>query len=87
MSGARALDRTTSETVRIQAGTVVLAVGGCAFQSKTPGCDVNTGDGALLAAEAGAQLSGMEFSNAYAIAPKGTSLTRTASTEALMAFR
>ncbi|WP_405477147.1 FAD-binding protein [Streptomyces canus] len=87
MSGARALDRTTSETVRIQAGTVVLAVGGCAFQSKTLGCDVNTGDGALLAAEAGAQLSGMEFSNAYAIAPKGTSLTRTASTEDLMAFR
>jgi len=28
---------------------VVLAAGGCAFQSKTLGCDVNTGDGALLA--------------------------------------
>ena len=57
---------------------VVLAAGGCAFQSKTLGCDVNTGDGALMAVEAGAVLSGMEFSNAYAIAPKGTSLTKTA---------
>ncbi|MEU5929771.1 FAD-binding protein [Streptomyces antimycoticus] len=78
VSGARALDRTTGETVRIEAGAVVLAAGGCAFQSKTLGCDVNTGDGALLAVEAGARLSGMEFSNAYAIAPKGTSLTKTA---------
>ncbi|MER6123505.1 FAD-binding protein [Streptomyces sp. NPDC001795] len=78
VSGARALDRTTGETVRIEAGAVVLAAGGCAFQSKSLGCDVNTGDGALLAVEAGARLSGMEFSNAYAIAPKGTSLTKTA---------
>ncbi|MFF2463624.1 FAD-dependent oxidoreductase [Streptomyces mirabilis] len=78
VSGARALDRRTGETVRIEAGAVVLAAGGCAFQSKTLGCDVNTGDGALLAVEAGARLSGMEFSNAYAIAPKGTSLTKTA---------
>ena len=75
VSGARVLDRPTGETVRIQAAAVVLAAGGCAFQSKTLGCDVNTGDGALLAVEAGARLSGMEFSNAYAIAPKGTSLT------------
>ncbi|MET9461496.1 FAD-binding protein [Streptomyces canus] len=78
VSGARVLDRRTGETVRVEAGAVVLAAGGCAFQSKTLGCDVNTGDGALLAVEAGAQLSGMEFSNAYAIAPKGTSLTKTA---------
>jgi hypothetical protein len=64
--------------VRIEAAAVVLAAGGCAFQSKTLGCDVNTGDGALMAVEAGAVLSGMEFSNAYAIAVKGTSLTKTA---------
>jgi succinate dehydrogenase/fumarate reductase flavoprotein subunit len=57
---------------------VVLAAGGCAFRSKTLGCDVNTGDGALLAVEAGAVLSGMEFSNAYAIAPAFTSMTKTA---------
>ncbi|MFE9437999.1 FAD-binding protein [Streptomyces sp. NPDC006602] len=74
VSGARALDRVTGATVRIEAGVVVLAAGGCAFQSKTLGCDVNTGDGALLAVEAGARLSGTEFSNAYAMAPKGTSL-------------
>jgi succinate dehydrogenase/fumarate reductase flavoprotein subunit len=77
-SGAVALDRLWGRTVRIEAAAVVLAAGGCAFQSKTLGCDVNTGDGALMAVEAGAVLSGMEFSNAYAIAPKGTSLTKTA---------
>jgi succinate dehydrogenase/fumarate reductase flavoprotein subunit len=78
VSGARVLYRPTCEVVSIEAGAVVLAAGGCAFQSKTLGCDVNTGDGALLAVEAGAELSGMEFSSAYAIAPVGTSLTKTA---------
>lgn len=78
VSGAVALDRRTGGTVRIAAGAVVLATGGCAFQSKTLGCDVDTGDGALMAVEAGAALSGMEFSSAYAIAVKGTSLTKTA---------
>jgi succinate dehydrogenase/fumarate reductase flavoprotein subunit len=78
VSGALAVDRTSGRTVRIEAGAVVLAAGGCAFQSKTLGCDVNTGDGALMAVEAGAALSGMEFSNSFAIAPKGTSLTKTA---------
>ncbi|MEU7811258.1 FAD-binding protein [Pseudonocardia sp. NPDC049154] len=63
---------------RVRARAVVLAAGGCAFRSGTLGCHPNTGDGALLAAEAGAQLSGMEFSNAYALAPLGTSLTKTA---------
>jgi succinate dehydrogenase/fumarate reductase flavoprotein subunit len=76
--GARVLDRSTGQVLSIAAGAVVLAAGGCAFQSKTLGCDVNTGDGALLAVEAGAELSGMEFSSAYAIAPAGTSLTKTA---------
>ncbi len=78
VSGAVALDRVTGGTVRIHAAAVVLAAGGCAFQSKSLGCDVNTGDGALMAVEAGAVLSGMEFSNSFAIAPKGTSLTKTA---------
>lgn len=78
VAGAHLLERATGRTIRVRAGAVVLAAGGCAFQSKTLGCDVNTGDGALLAAEAGAVLSGMEFSNSYAIAPKGTSLTKTA---------
>ncbi|GAA2550686.1 FAD-binding protein [Mycolicibacterium diernhoferi] len=78
VSGAVAVQRRTGRTVRIEAGAVVLATGGCAFQSKTLGCDVDTGDGALMAVEAGALLSGMEFSNAYAIAPKGTGVTKNA---------
>ncbi|MBI3215687.1 MAG: FAD-binding protein [Mycobacterium sp.] len=78
VSGAVLLDRATGRTVRVEAGAVVLATGGCAFGSKSLGTDVNTGDGALMAVEAGAVLSGMEFSNAFAIAPKGTSLTKTA---------
>jgi succinate dehydrogenase/fumarate reductase flavoprotein subunit len=77
-SGAVVLERALGRTLRIEAAAVVLAAGGCAFQSKTLGCDVNTGDGALMAVEAGAALSGMEFSSAYAIAVKGTSLTKTA---------
>ena len=63
---------------RVRAGAVVLATGGCAFLSGALGCDVLTGDGALFAAEVGAELSGMEFSNAYAIAPAFSSVTKTA---------
>ncbi|KWX25367.1 pyridine nucleotide-disulfide oxidoreductase [Mycolicibacterium wolinskyi] len=55
---------------RIQAGAVVLATGGTAFLSGTFGTNVNTGDGLLMAAEHGAQLSGMEFCSAYALAPE-----------------
>jgi len=62
----------------VRAGAVVLATGGCAFLSRALGCDVNTGDGALFAAEVGATFSGMEFSNAYAIAPEFSSVTKTA---------
>ncbi|MGW5573124.1 FAD-binding protein [Nocardia thailandica] len=53
----------------IRAGAVVLATGGCAFLSGSPGTDVDTGEGLLMAAEAGADLAGMEFSNAYGFAP------------------
>ncbi|MDX6313720.1 MAG: hypothetical protein QOF44_3184 [Streptomyces sp.] len=63
---------------RVRAGAVVIATGGCAFLSGALGTNTNTGDGALLAAETGADLSGMEFSNAYGIAPEGTSVTKTA---------
>src|SRR3954447_11516397 len=68
VAGAAGYRRQHDQPFRVRAGAVVLATGGCAFLSKALGCDVNTGDGALLAAEAGADLSGMEFSNAYAIA-------------------
>ncbi|MET8870408.1 FAD-binding protein [Nocardia sp. NPDC004604] len=53
----------------IRAGAVVVATGGCAFLSGGAGTDVDTGDGLLLAVEAGAELSGMEFSSAYGLAP------------------
>ncbi|RDI68587.1 succinate dehydrogenase/fumarate reductase flavoprotein subunit [Nocardia pseudobrasiliensis] len=53
------------------AGAVVLATGGCAFLSGGAGTDVDTGDGLLMAVEAGCELSGMEFSSAYALAPVG----------------
>jgi succinate dehydrogenase/fumarate reductase flavoprotein subunit len=56
-----------------RAGAVVLATGGCAFLSGGAGTDVDTGDGLLMAAEAGSELSGMEFSTAYALAPEGLS--------------
>ena len=53
----------------IEAGAVVVATGGCAFLSGALGCNVDTGDGALMAAEVGAELSGMEFSSQYGTAP------------------
>jgi succinate dehydrogenase/fumarate reductase flavoprotein subunit len=63
---------------RVNARSVVIATGGCGFQSGGLGCDVLTGDGHLLAAEVGAELSGMEFSNSYAISPAFSSVTKTA---------
>lgn len=53
----------------VRAGAVVVATGGCAFLSGGAGTDVDTGDGLLFAAEAGAELSGMEFSSAYGLTP------------------
>ncbi|KUI38460.1 pyridine nucleotide-disulfide oxidoreductase [Mycobacterium sp. IS-1496] len=55
---------------RVSAGSVVLATGGTAFLSGTFGTNVDTGDGLLMAAELGADLSGMEFCTAYALAPE-----------------
>ncbi|NWK96148.1 succinate dehydrogenase/fumarate reductase flavoprotein subunit [Sphingobium lactosutens] len=60
----------------IQASSVVLATGGCAFRSGLIGSHGNTGDGLLMAAEAGAALSGMEFSVSYSLSPAWNS-TRT----------
>ncbi|MTH33751.1 FAD-dependent oxidoreductase, partial [Paracoccus limosus] len=50
---------------RIDARAVVIAAGGCTFRSGCLGGHVNTGDSVLMAAEAGARVSGMEFSNYY----------------------
>lgn len=56
-----------------RAKAVVIATGGCAFLSGGAGTDVDTGEGLLMGAEAGAELSGMEFSNAYSLLPAGVS--------------
>lgn len=78
VAGAGGVSLGSGESFEVRAGATVLAAGGCAFLSGTLGCNVNTGDGALMAAEAGAEFSGMEFSNAYAIAPEISSITKTA---------
>ncbi|MET0258144.1 MAG: FAD-binding protein, partial [Methylobacterium sp.] len=61
---------------RVEAGAVVLATGGCAFFERILGGTGLTGDGHLFAAEAGASLSGMEFTGKYTLAPRGTSLNK-----------
>ncbi|MDQ0322017.1 succinate dehydrogenase/fumarate reductase flavoprotein subunit [Pararhizobium capsulatum DSM 1112] len=76
--GASGLRRQEGGQWTVRAGAVILAAGGCAFMSKALGCDVLTGDGYLMGAEAGAELSGMEFSSAYAISPAFASITKTA---------
>lgn len=78
VGGAAGVRTQSGETWSVQAGAVVIATGGCAFLSKALGTNVLTGDGYLFAAEAGADMSGMEFSNAYAIAPVFSSVTKTA---------
>ncbi|MFD2334245.1 FAD-dependent oxidoreductase [Cohnella sp. GCM10020058] len=78
VGGAAGVNTQTGETWEIRAGAVVIATGGCAFLSRALGCNVLTGDGYLFATEAGADLSGMEFSNAYAICPTFSSVTKTA---------
>ncbi len=64
---------------RIAAGAVILAAGGTSFRSHLLGSRNNTGDGYLMAAEAGAELSGMEFTAAYTVAPQHSTMTRTMS--------
>jgi succinate dehydrogenase/fumarate reductase flavoprotein subunit len=74
--GATGVNRQTGDTWVARAGAVVIATGGCAFLSKALGCNVLTGDGQLMAAEVGAALSGMEFSNAYGLGPAFSSVTK-----------
>jgi succinate dehydrogenase/fumarate reductase flavoprotein subunit len=78
VAGAAGVRRQHGGSWTVRAGAVVLATGGCGFLAGGIGCDVLTGDGHLLAAELGAELSGMEFSNAYAISPTFSSVTKTA---------
>jgi hypothetical protein len=74
--GARGVALASGEDWEIRAGATVLATGGCAFRSGLIGSHTQTGDGLLMAAEAGAALSGMEFSIAYSLSPAWAS-TRT----------
>lgn len=76
VAGAAGYARIAGRPWRIRAGATILATGGCAFRSGLIGSHGNTGDGYLMAAEAGAALSGMEFANAYSISPAWNS-TRT----------
>jgi succinate dehydrogenase/fumarate reductase flavoprotein subunit len=77
VAGAAGVHRQKDEAWTGRAKAVVIATGGCAFLSNGLGCNVLTGDGYLMAAEAGAEFSGMEFSNAYAISPAFASVTKT----------
>ncbi|SIR35387.1 Succinate dehydrogenase/fumarate reductase, flavoprotein subunit [Rhizobium sp. RU35A] len=76
VAGAIARYRRGGEALAIHAGAVVIASGGCAFLSGALGTNNLTGDGYLMAAEAGATLSGMEFSAQYGISPAYSSVTK-----------
>ncbi len=67
VAGARGVQRQHNRYYTVRAGAVVLANGGCAYLSKVLGCNTNTGDGLLMAVEAGGELSSMEASSHYAI--------------------
>ena len=76
IQGARGHALRTRQDWEIRAGATILATGGVAFRSGLLGSHTNTGDGALMAAEAGAELSGMEFGPSWSISPAWAS-TRT----------
>ncbi|WP_138503789.1 FAD-dependent oxidoreductase [Nostoc sp. PA-18-2419] len=77
VGGATGVNRQTGGRWMVRSIATIIATGGCAFLSKALGCNVLTGDGYLMAAEAGAEMSGMEFSNAYGISPAFSSVTKT----------
>lgn len=76
IAGASGLALRGEQSWTIRAGAVVLATGGCAFASRLLGSATNTGDGLLMGVEAGADLSGMEFTNYYTPALAGTNMAR-----------
>ncbi len=76
IAGAAGIDRQRDRPWQVRAGAVVLATGGCAFGERMLGAAALTGDGYLMAAEAGAVLSGMEFSAQYAFTPKPSALNK-----------
>lgn len=76
VSGARGHGLRHDQPWELRAGATIMATGGCAFRSGLIGSQLNTGDGYLMGAEAGADLSGMEFSISYSLSPAWAS-TRT----------
>ncbi|TQS44439.1 FAD-binding protein [Cryptosporangium phraense] len=84
VAGARGLlpghrnDRENTPAYEVRAAATVLATGGCGFGARALGCDVDTGDGALLAAEVGADLSGMEFTEVVPVTPEPNPVLTTA---------
>jgi succinate dehydrogenase/fumarate reductase flavoprotein subunit len=79
IAGASGIRRQKGGSWRVNAGAVVIATGGTSFLSRLLGSHTNTGDGYLMAAEAGAQLSGMEFATYYTVAPVRSTMTRSMS--------
>jgi succinate dehydrogenase/fumarate reductase flavoprotein subunit len=79
VAGARGIRRREHRDWTVRAGAVVLATGGCGFRAHAVGAACNTGDGLLMAAEVGAELSGMEFSAMFGPAPAHTNMTRSMS--------
>lgn len=76
VTGAAGVDRQRDRNWRVDARAVLLATGGCAFHERMLGATGLTGDGHLMAAEAGALLSGMEFTGKYTLAPHDTSFNK-----------
>jgi len=76
VAGAAGYARLERRPWTIRSAATVLATGGCAFRSGLIGSHTNTGDGYLMGAEVGAELSGMEFSSIYTLSPAWCS-TRT----------
>lgn len=76
VAGAAGIQPRTGQRWQVRAGAVVMATGGCTFLSRALGTDGNTGDGYLMGAEAGARLSGMEFSSQYGLSLLDASITK-----------
>ena len=76
VAGASGLRLQEGGTWTCSASAVILATGGTAFLSRLLGANNNTADGHLMAAEAGARFSGMEFSCYYTVAAANSTMTR-----------
>jgi succinate dehydrogenase/fumarate reductase flavoprotein subunit len=76
VAGASGIRLQEGGTWTCSASAVILATGGTAFLSRLLGANNNTADGHLMAAEAGARFSGMEFSCFYTVAAAHSTMTR-----------